>query len=285
MMNNIDIKRMISPELVKKIFGNQKNAMDFLALLGVKTKVKNAQEAYNLIVEYWDYNQAYRIIRQLFKQTNKYQKGLSGEENVAVLLQEWRQLGLGDMEWSFSQGKFDDFVQKINSSFEHRDQKDKKVKDAAVRYRRIKEINTERNDYLETLIFLNNENVIPTLHHSRGVDFFINGVSFDQKVSRSPTKEFKKDFGVKWKEVAIQNPQKVAEYLYTYQDEGRFGADPRLFIVYLDENIEPLKIKKNIEENKLDKPYKICFKYRHKSTGEKAYQTEAFVILLTNDNV
>ncbi|MDD0824513.1 hypothetical protein PTQ27_08555 [Mannheimia sp. AT1] len=282
-MNNVDIKRMISQELVKKIFGNQKNAMDFLALLGVQTKVKNAKEAYNLIVEHWDYQQAYQIIRQLFKQTDKYKKGLSGENNIAVLLQEWNQLGLGNIEWPFSQGQFDSFVQKINSSSEARTNKDQKVKDAAIRYRRIKEINTERNDYLETLIFLNNENVIPTLYHSRGLDFFINGVSFDQKVARSPTNEFKKEFGEKWKDIAIQYPEKVAEYLYTYQDEGRFGAEPRLFIVYLDENIEPIKIRQAIEENKLENPYKIKFKYKHKSTGEKAYQTEAFVILLTND--
>lgn len=283
-MNSIDIQRMISQELVKKIFGNQKNAIAFLALLGIQIKVKNAKEAYNLIVEHWDYQKAYQIIRQLFKQTDKYKKGLAGENNVTVLLQEWKQLGFGKIEWPFSQGQFDSFVQQINSSYEPRDEKDRKVKDAAVRYRRIKEINTERNDYLETLIFLNNENVIPTLYHSKGLDFFINGVSFDQKVARSPTNEFKKEFGESWKEIAIKNPEKVAEYLYTYQDEGRFGADPRLFIVYLDENIEPIKIKKTIEENKLDKPYKINFKYRHKSTGETAYQTEAFVILLTNDD-
>lgn len=283
-MNSIDIQRMISQRLVKKIFGNQRNAIAFLALLGIQTKVKNATEAYNLIVEHWDYQKAYQIIRQLFKQTDKYQKGLAGEKNVSILLQEWEQLGFGKIEWPFSQGQFDGFVQKINSSSEPRNEKDRKVKNAAVRYRRIKEINTERNDYLETLIFLNNENVIPTLYHSKGLDFFINGVSFDQKVARSPTNEFKKEFGENWKDIAIKNPEKVAEYLYTYQDEGRFGADPRLFIVYLDENIEPVKIKKTIEKNKLDKPYKINFKYCHKSTGETAYQTEAFVILLTNDD-
>lgn len=283
-MNNVDIKRMINQELVKKIFGNQINAVNFLALLGVKAKVKNAKDAYNLIVEHWDYQKAYQIIRQLFKQTEKFKKGLSGEENIAILLKEWQQLNFGHIEWPFSQGQFDGFVQKINSTSDSRTEKDLKVKDAAIRYRRIKEINTERNDYLETLIFLNNENVIPTLYHSRGLDFFINGVSFDQKVARSPTNEFKREFGEKWKEVAIKHPEKVAEYLYTYQDEGRFGAEPRLFIVYLDENIEPVKIKKSIEKNKLDIPYKINFKYRHKSTGETAYQTEAFVILLTNDD-
>lgn len=282
-MKNIDIKRTINSELVKKIFGNQANATQFLNKLNSSLRPKSSQEAYNLIVELWDYNRAIPVIRSLFKETKKYQNGLSGEQNVKILLNEWNSLGFGNIDWPFSQGQFDGFVQKINATNESRTLKDQKVKEAAVRYRRIKEINTERNDYLETLIFLNNENVIPTLCHSRGLDFFINGVSFDQKVARSPTKEFQKNFGDNWKKYAIEHPETVAEYLYTYQDEGRFGAEPRIFVVYLDEDIEPIKIKQIIENNKLDNPYKINFKYKHKSTGEKAYQTEAFVILLAND--
>lgn len=251
--------------------------------MGINEKVKKANDAYELIVKHWEYNKAYKVIRQIFESTPKYQKGKLGEDNIKVLLSEWVNLGFGNVEWPFSQGQFDNFVQHINSSTDSRDIKDSKVKTAAVRYRRIKEINTERNDYLETMIFLNNENVIPTLHHSRGLDFFIDGVSFDQKVSKSPTNEFKRDFGENWRDVAINHPEKVAEYLYTYQDEGRFGQEPRLFIVYLDEDVEPIKIKSILEKNKLKTPYSITFKYSHKVLGKKTYKTEAFVILLGND--
>ncbi|KMK52582.1 hypothetical protein RO21_00160 [[Actinobacillus] muris] len=282
-MSAIDIRKRIDQDLVKKIFGNQKNAIDFLRLLGINEKVKKANDAYELIVKHWEYNKAYKVIRQIFESTPKYQKGKLGEDNIKVLLSEWVNLGFGNVEWPFSQGQFDNFVQHINSSTDSRDIKDSKVKTAAVRYRRIKEINTERNDYLETMIFLNNENVIPTLHHSRGLDFFIDGVSFDQKVSKSPTNEFKRDFGENWRDVAINHPEKVAEYLYTYQDEGRFGQEPRLFIVYLDEDVEPIKIKSILEKNKLKTPYSITFKYSHKVLGKKTYKTEAFVILLGND--
>lgn len=278
-----DINRVITQDIVKKIFGNKQNALLFLQKLGISNKINKADEAYQLIVQHWEYASAYTIIRDIFKATPKYQKGLLGEENIKVLLSEWKKLGLGNIEWPFSQGQFDAFVQQINSSSDARNLKDEKVKDAAIRYRRIKEINTERNDYLETLIFLNNENVLPTLHHSKGVDFFIDGISYDQKVAKSPTNEFKRKYGDAWMLEAIKNPEIVAEYLYTYQDEGRFGHEPRLFIVYLDENIEPIKIKKIIETNKLVKPYSITFKYKHKTLGEKTYKTEAFVILLTND--
>ena len=44
------------------------------------------------------------------------------------------------------------FVQRVNSEKIDWFKKDEKVKYAAVKYRRIKEINTVRNDFIETLI-------------------------------------------------------------------------------------------------------------------------------------
>lgn len=112
------------------------------------------------------------------------------------------------------------------------------------------------------------------------MDFFINGISFDQKVSRSVTDKFKKDFQENWKNKAIQNPALVAKYLYEQQDEGRFGSSPRLYIVYLDEDISPITIKNSIEKINLDEPLDITFTFKHKNIGEKTYKTQAFVILL-----
>jgi glycine cleavage system protein P-like pyridoxal-binding family len=76
-----------------------------------------------------------------------------------------------------------------------RSEKDEEVKIAAVKYRRLKELNTARNDYLETLLFEKNINIIPTLKHNKGTDFYIDGISFDQKVAKSPTQEFIKKYG------------------------------------------------------------------------------------------
>lgn len=132
------------------------------------------------------------------------------------------------------------------------------------------------------MIFNKNDNIVPTLDHRRGVDFFINGISFDQKVAKSPTAEFKKDFGVNWKDYAKQNPIKVAEYLYRYQDEGRFDSDPRLYIVYLDEDIPVIDLKSKIEEIDITHPSEVTFEYKHKTQGTKLYKTTCFVILLSN---
>jgi len=145
----------------------------------------------------------------------------------------------------------------------------------------LKEINTVRNDYIETLIFEKNENILPTLNHRKNVDFFIDGISFDQKVSRSVTGEFMKDFGENWKDFAIKNPLKVAEYLYKYQSEERFGADPRLYVVYLDEEISINSIKEQIDKIDLNNPAEVVFEFKHKNTGIKTYKTSCFVILLS----
>ncbi len=135
-------------------------------------KSSSTSEIWNLVVKYWDYEKSKQIIRALFKKTNKYLGGKESEYAIQQLLDEWKDLGLGSVEWPCSQGDFDGFVQRINSLVDSGIVKDNKVKEAAVKYRRLKEINTVRNDYLETLIFDKNENIVPTLDHRRGVDFF-----------------------------------------------------------------------------------------------------------------
>lgn len=285
-----NIKFGLSEYSAKKIFGNIQNALLYLKYFNENNTIPELQNIrsstkssviWNIVIKYWDYEKSKNIIRSIFKNSDKYKRGLESENAIQDLINEWKDLNLGPIEWPCSQGQFDDFVQRINSLSESGKVKDEKVKDAAVKYRRLKEINTVRNDYLETLIFEKNENIIPTLNHSRGVDFYIDGISFDQKVAKSPTNEFKRDYGENWRQYALNNPLKVAEYLYTYQDEGRFGADPRLFIVYLDEDIPVLDLKNKINAIDITKPLKVSFKFKHKSLGVRFYTTICFVILLS----
>ncbi len=297
----MNIKHFMSEDIAKKIFGNKDNAEKFLLELSnikpitLKTKeIKRGKnkgktqldyttsELWKKIVEEWDYDSAIKIIRKLFMSTPKYKNGKEADNAMKILIEEWNNLNLGKIEWPFSQGAFDDFVQRINSENCSGLEKDNKVKKAAVKYRRIKEINTVRNDFIETLIFEKNENILPTLNHRRGVDFFINGESFDQKVAKSPTIQFKRKYKDKWREVAIEHPEIVAEYLYTYQDEGRFGADSRLLIVFLDEDVSVERIKEIIENTDLENPIEVTFSYKHKSIGTKTYKVKCFIILLHN---
>lgn len=278
-----DIKISIDTNVAKKIFGNQINAKQYLLLYWFSSRELsrlNANWLYSIIVNSWNYEKAREIIRTVFKGTKKYSEGKSGEDSIELLINEWKKLWLWDVGWPFSQWAFDNFVQALNSESISREEKDKKVQVAAVKYRRIKEINTVRNDFIETLIFERNDNIIPTLGHNRGVDFFINWVSFDQKVAKSPTNEFKRDFGENWKQYAKEHPEVVWRYLYQYQDEGRFWSWPRLYVVYLDEDITPFRIKEVINWIDLNKPLSISFDYWHQSTWLNTYQTQCFVILL-----
>jgi len=301
----MNLKNNFSTDTAKKIFGNKENAEKFLLELQKKKNFDlplkiitrgvnkgsfilnlDTNQLWSKIVEFWDFETGELIIRDLFSQTEKYKSGKDSYLTMKILLSEWEKLKLGNIAWPFSQGDFDGFIQRLN--FENCDgyQKDEKAKNAAVKYRRIKEINTVRNDFIETLIFEKNINILPTLNHRRVVDFFINGISFDQKVAKSPTNEFKKDFGDNWKDYAIQNPHKVAEYLYKYQDEGRFGADSRLLVVYLDEDISIEKIAETIENTDLQNPLEINFEYTHNkgkpTEKNKTYKVNCFIILLTN---
>lgn len=283
-----DITKSIDNATVKKIFGNKNNAIGYLVALSGDQHKKaffkryKSDALYLEIAKTWNYKKALLLIRNIFTTTTKYGNGKEGNEAIGALLEEWQKLGFGKVEWPFSQGAFDAFVQSINSEALDRKSKDDKIKIAAVKYRRIKEINTVRNDFLETLIFEKNTNIIPTLSHSRGVDFFINGISYDQKVAKSPTAEFKKDFGDNWRDEALKNPTKVAEYLYSLQDEGRFGAEPRLFIVYLDEDIAPSRVEEIIAKSDLKNPLKVAFEFEHAKTGRQTYKTFCFVVLLYN---
>lgn len=294
------IESRLSDDLAKKILGNKDRAIEYLKSLNKDSKVEglkfrtvtrgrnagssvidlNTQEVWKLVVDSWEYQRSKKIIRQLFKKTDKYRNGKEADTAMDILIKEWEKLELGNISWPFSQGDFDGFVQRINSERSSGLIKDEKVKTAAVKYRRIKEINTVRNDFIEVLIFEKNENILPTLGHRRGVDFFVNGVSFDQKVAKSPTNEFKKRYGEGWKDIAISNPKLVAEYLYKYQDEGRFGADPRLLVVYLDEDVSIEKIREIINQTDLNEPVEINFSYQHKVQGEKHYKVPCFIILL-----
>lgn len=297
----MDIRTNFSTDIAKKVLGNKEQAIMFLLEMQrakdfklptkIVAKGKNkgteildlgTNEIWSKIVEHWDFETGEKIIRAIFKATDKYKSGKDSYATMNVLLEEWKRINLGDLAWSFSQGDFDGFVQRLNSEKLSGYEKDEKVKRAAVKYRRLKEINTVRNDFIETLIFEKNENILPTLNHRRSVDFFINGISFDQKVARSPTNEFKRDCGENWKTYAIEHPEKVAEYLYKYQDEGRFGADSRLLVVYLDEDVSIERIAQIIQEKNLQVPSEITFEYNHKTQGIKSYRVNCFVILLHN---
>jgi hypothetical protein len=131
-------------------------------------------------------------------------------------------------------------------------------------------------------MFNSNIDIIPTFGKKKGLDFFINGEGFDQKVSRSVTNQFKKKYGDKWRDVSIEDPYEVCKYLMMYGDESRFENVPRLFIVDIDGNYDLEGIEGIISDINFDSPRVVDYVYNHKSTGNTKYSCKVICILLTN---
>lgn len=283
---NIDIKQEINEVIVKKIFNNKIDMIEYLTTLFLKKDIKEPlpktiPSLFSKIIETWDYTISKDIIREMFKKTDKYERGKNSYKYLNEMIEEWNNLNLGLIEWPFSAMAFDQYIQSVNVKSISETEKDEEVKRNIVRFRRIKKINTFRNDYIEYLMFEHNDNIIPTLGNKRSVDFFINGKNYDQKVSRGVTKEFKEKYS-NWREIAIKDISLVAKDMYERQDEERFGAEPRLLIVYLDSDVQSRNIEKIIKEVNLEEPLDITFKYKHKKAGEIEYKTNCYVILLHN---
>ncbi len=281
------LKDRIEIKEINKIFANREEKLEYLELLYKEKDITSSIPKTNTgldeeIINTWNFDISNKIIRKMFEKTEKYRIGKLSATAIKEMMEEWNKLCLGKFEWPFHPIAFDQYIQDINTNKRlTEDEKDEKVKKEIVKFRRIKKINTARNDFIEYLIVDNNENVTPTLKHNRGVDFYINGYPFDQKVSKSVTNKFINDFGDNWKEYAKMHPEIVAEYLYKYQDEARFGAESRLLIVYLDDDITEDEIYKCVVNTNFKEPQHISFEYEFSNKTKKIFNVDCYIVLLS----
>lgn len=275
----------ISPIEIKKIFANSFNKRKYLELLSEYVPINLATirtnaSLDNAIIETWNYDLSKNILRDMFFSTDKCAKNKQSKNRIDALIYEWRDLNLGELDWPFAPKMFDNHVHILNRCDYTEREKDDIIALDAIKYRRIKDINTLRNDYIEYLIFANSNEVIPTFGNSRGIDFYINGEPFDQKVGRSVGRAFIEEYGENYREIAINNPDLVAISLYENQDEERFGYEPRLLIAYLDSDLTTEDVENSLAEIDFRQPLEIEFEY-HFSNGETTlFKTYCYVILL-----
>lgn len=269
---------------IRKIFPNNRVKHNYLELLSnyIMVDIENlyAADLDNSIIATWEYAVSKKVIRELFLKSEKYKNNRDSGNIISSLTDEWHNMNLGEFDWPFQPRMFDQYVHAINRRNLAEKDKDNLVATAAIKYRRIKDINARRNDYIEYLIFNNNENVIPTFANKRGVDFYINGEPFDQKVSRSVGRNFIAKYGENYREIAIQKPELVAKCLYEYQDEERFGCEPRLLIVYLDSDLTIENIDHSLANANFQRPINIAFDYRHSDGRTMHYKTYCYIVLL-----
>lgn len=270
---------------IKKIFQNKENKLEYLKRLFNRTGSsapieKTASKIDNQIIDTWNYDISKSVIREMFMNTDKYAYISGCRKMIDEAIATWEEKQLGDFEWPFSAMNFDQHVHQLNRNSElTEDAKDTIISKESIVFRRIKNINALQNDYIEFLIF-QNENVIPTFGNNKGVDFYINGMPYDQKVSKSVGKAFQNQYGDDYRNIAINNPSLVAISMYENQDKERFGEEPRLLIIYLDSDVTSNQIEEQLRNINFNKPMQIEFKYKHSNNNFLAYKTECFVILL-----
>lgn len=235
----------------------------------------------DLIILTWDYIESKNILRTMFKETDKYKNNKAKKEKIDNAILEWKAMELGELKWPFAAINFDDVVHRLNRREDISDkEKDDILCEDVIKFRRIKDISSLKNDYIEYLIFEKNENIVPTFGNKGGVDFYIDGKPFDQKVSKSVGGDFIKQYGDEYRRIAIENPSLLAKSLYEHQDANRFGAEPRFLVVYLDVDMTSNEIEKKLENVDFSKPMQIEFEYPSSDKVMKRYSTSCYLILL-----
>jgi hypothetical protein len=200
--------------------------------------------------------------------------------------QKYLEMGYVDYKWPFVSGQFDAYAVKMvvypSVSDEGKfDEGLKRTQKDVEKFSYLKIFNTLRNDYLEYLIFNADQDIIPTFSHRGGIDFYIHGIGFDQKVSRSVTNQFMDTYGDNWREVALEQPYEVTRYLMELGDEARFSNVPRLFIIDVDGSYELDGIEEKVGGISFDEPHTVTYTYNHSSTGPKNYSCPVICLMLT----
>lgn len=296
----MNIKEIISVEQVGVILGSKDTQLAFLlkmkSLWDVPTKlnrkgvevvdVKSIGNITEYIVDKWNYSQVKDVLRDMFRSTEKYNRGRTAKTLFNNIKTKYFELGYSDYNWPFISGQFDAYAVKTVvypsvSDLNKFDDALKRAQKDVEKFSYLKIFNTLRNDYIEYLIFNADEDIIPTFSHKGGIDFYIHGIGFDQKVSRSVTNQFIEKYGENWRDIAIQNPYEVSKFLMELGDEARFSNVPRLFIIDVDGTYELDNIEDKVNNISFDEPKVVNYNYNHSSTGLKSYECPVICLMLT----
>lgn len=132
---------------------------------------------------------------------------------------------------------------------------------------------TARNDLIEFIIFETKSEIFPTLVEIKGVDFFYKGVPYDQKVTYG-LGAFEKEFDTQIEafEAAKKNPKRVLETLFKNQDFSRFNSSNtmnRLLFSLTDLRVTPENIKLAIKKLNLDSPFDLTVDFTNQQMNHK----------------
>jgi len=243
------------------------------------------QSKYNdFIIENWDYTSVLPVVRQMsidleiIKPIEYLEKNIQDAKNFfateAKDLSVYTGIEIGDYA-SIKPYHAMNYDQEVVRKFVYASEYDmskisylnglRMINDFIFTYH--KEIAHLNNTLAEAIVFYQNENIIPTLGNANGVDYFIDGIPFDQKTSSSVGNNFIKDHGDDWESIAKQSPELVGKSLYEYQGAARFSTQPRVYIV------SGIKTDKSIQEQ-LKETHTIHWSPKIKESPEGTYKSE-----------
>jgi hypothetical protein len=282
-----DIRNNPTIEDVKKIFGNKDNALDFIRtyynLSADNCFIKNSSPyyLYQRILDTWNYDNVKFYTRHISKQKKyslEHLKTVSKkyEETKKIIEENYD----GQKQWAFNIMSYENkLTSTIRNNNDFNTGLEKHLNDTKKNYI-IKSYTIYRSFLYEYFLIKHHENLLPTLSNSKSVDFYYNGKNFDLKNASSVTEEFKIEYGQKWMQEALNNPQRVAKFLYMLQNENRFGYNPRIFIVELEGKLKTITgIERDCRDLNFGETHKVDFTYKINGEFEK-FTTESLVVFI-----
>lgn len=220
---NNDILYLLLNQFMKN--GNKELQQKFLTHIGFYPQSRRVVDKFREVFDFCKNNNLVEKIKY-FIRNNRNEAIWYDKSQTEIQLQELSSIQLFQDEFSPSSSidkQLFSKVQKINNI----NQIDTIIEDMN---RLMKQkiywtyYNTQTTRIIED-IFSQHQNVLPTLVDIKGVDFFINDIPLDLKITRIPD-GFDETF----------DKLELIKWLYENQSEQRFGAENRLFLILNDKN-------------------------------------------------
>lgn len=215
--------------------GNRKLQVSFLDFLNFHPQGRRVDEKFKETYEFVKSNNLFQVIKDFILQNRNIALWYSPSE-TQLLLGELHNIPLSQDEFSPANSIDKQLFTKIHnvSNMSELENVINTMEDMLKKKIYWTYYNTQTTRIIED-IFSIHPNITPTLVDIKGVDFFVNDLPIDLKITRLPkgfTENFNKGILIKW--------------FYENQSEQRFGAENRLFLVLNDrenpDNTDWLKI-------------------------------------------
>ena len=218
--------------------GQRELQQAFLSHIRYKPKTTKQDDKFREVYEYVQTNNLLNEIIDFIRKNRELSIWYSCEETQRII-QELHKLPIAHDEFSPINSIDKQLFSKVQKATTF-----KNLKDIIITINNMLEkkvywnyYNTQTTRIIED-IFSSNDKVIPTLVDTKGVDFFIDELPIDLKITKVPAKYSINDI--------LQDKDAFIKWLYENQSEQRFSANNRLFLILNDknnpQNSEKLKI-------------------------------------------